>query len=105
MRFIATERFSVDRVAFVWEARFTIARPLSIKVIDGYGDGRVDASGPRPRNLWIVIKPQLRPEGLEHQFERMRALEENDTPERSRAARGRAIARRSASSTKPAPTT
>ena len=39
MRFTAVERFSVDRVAFCWEARFRIAALLSLKVLDGYGNG------------------------------------------------------------------
>jgi hypothetical protein len=36
MRFTATERFAVDRVAFSWEARFPIAPLVSLKVLDGY---------------------------------------------------------------------
>jgi len=40
MRFTATERFAVDRVAFSWEARFRIAPLLSLNVRDGYAHGR-----------------------------------------------------------------
>jgi hypothetical protein len=39
MRFTATERFAVDRVAFLWEARFAIAPLVSLKVLDGYAHG------------------------------------------------------------------
>jgi hypothetical protein len=40
MRFTATERFAVDRVAFLWEARFAIAPLVSLRVLDGYAHGR-----------------------------------------------------------------
>jgi len=43
MRFTAVEHFAVDRVAFSWEARFpiiAIAPRISLRVTDGYTDGR-----------------------------------------------------------------
>ena len=40
MRFTATERFAVDRVAFSWQARFRIAPLVSLSVSDGYMSGR-----------------------------------------------------------------
>jgi hypothetical protein len=45
LRFTATERFAVDRIAFAWRARFKAAGPLSITVDDGYaaGEGRLEA--------------------------------------------------------------
>jgi hypothetical protein len=39
LRFTAVEEFSVHEVAFSWRARFPIAGPLAIKVIDDYADG------------------------------------------------------------------
>jgi len=39
MRFTATERFAVERVAFSWKARFPIAPLVSVKVLDGYAHG------------------------------------------------------------------
>jgi hypothetical protein len=40
LRFTAVEEFSVQEVAFSWRARFPIAGPLAIKVIDDYADGQ-----------------------------------------------------------------
>jgi hypothetical protein len=39
MRFTATERFAVERVAFSWKARFPIAPLVSVKVLDGHAHG------------------------------------------------------------------
>jgi len=39
-RFTATERFAVERIGFVWEARFRVAPLVAIDVADGYRDGR-----------------------------------------------------------------
>jgi hypothetical protein len=59
MRFTATERFAVDRVAVSWRARFPMLGPLAIDVVDEYadGDGRLDV-----RLLGIRLKRQ---QGLE----------------------------------------
>jgi hypothetical protein len=35
-RFVATEEFAVDRVAFAWRARFPMFGPLALRVIDSY---------------------------------------------------------------------
>lgn len=40
LRFTAVERFSVDHVAFSWSARFPILPPISLRVTDGYLEGR-----------------------------------------------------------------
>jgi hypothetical protein len=44
LRFAATERFAVDRVAFTWRARFPLAGPLAIEVRDELAgdDGRLE---------------------------------------------------------------
>jgi hypothetical protein len=39
-RFTATELFAVDRVAFIWKARFPLVGPLAMKVVDGFADSR-----------------------------------------------------------------
>lgn len=39
LRFTASERFAVDRVAFSWRARFPVIGPIAMNVIDGYADG------------------------------------------------------------------
>jgi hypothetical protein len=39
MPFTATEDFAVDRVAFSWRARFRIAGPIAMTVVDEYADG------------------------------------------------------------------
>lgn len=39
MRFTASQRFAVDRVAFSWHARFPILGPLAITVVDDYAAG------------------------------------------------------------------
>jgi len=46
MRFEATEDFAVDSVAFSWRARFPIAGPLGLTVVDEYaeGDGQLRVS-------------------------------------------------------------
>lgn len=43
MRFTATQFLAVERVAFSWQARFPLAGPLAIKVVDEYshGEGRL----------------------------------------------------------------
>jgi hypothetical protein len=40
MRFIADERFAVDRVGFCWEARFPLGPLFAIHVRDWYADGK-----------------------------------------------------------------
>jgi hypothetical protein len=40
IRFTASERFAVDRVAFCWKARFAVARVISLKVVDQCSHGR-----------------------------------------------------------------
>jgi len=40
MSFQATEDFQVDRVAFSWRARFPIAGPVAMTVVDGLADGK-----------------------------------------------------------------
>jgi len=40
MPFRATEDFSIDRVAFSWRARFPIAGPLAVTVVDEFADGQ-----------------------------------------------------------------
>jgi len=39
MRFEATEDFAVNRVAFSWRARFPMAGPLGLTVVDEYANG------------------------------------------------------------------
>ena len=39
MAFQATEDFAVERVAFSWRARFPIAGPLAMTVVDEFADG------------------------------------------------------------------
>lgn len=39
LRFTATERFSTERVAFSWRARFPLFGPLALTVADGYAEG------------------------------------------------------------------
>ena len=39
LRFTASQRFAVDRVAFSWQARFPIVGPLAIAVVDDYASG------------------------------------------------------------------
>jgi hypothetical protein len=39
MRFIATQFFAVERVAFSWEARFPLLGPVALGVVDDYADG------------------------------------------------------------------
>jgi hypothetical protein len=39
MRFRATEDFAVDRLAFIWRARFPILGPLTLSVVDEYASG------------------------------------------------------------------
>lgn len=38
MRFAATQSFATERVAFWWRARFPIAGPIALSVIDEYAD-------------------------------------------------------------------
>ena len=38
MRFAATQSFATERVAFCWRARFPIAGPIALSVIDEYAD-------------------------------------------------------------------
>jgi hypothetical protein len=39
MRFTASQRFAVERVAFSWQARFPLVGSLAIKAVDDYADG------------------------------------------------------------------
>lgn len=45
LRFTAVQHVAVDRVAFSWRARFSLAGPLAITVVDEYahGAGRLEA--------------------------------------------------------------
>ena len=40
MPFTATQHVAVERTAFSWRARFRLAGPLAIGVVDGFSDGR-----------------------------------------------------------------
>ena len=44
MRFTASQRFAVDRVAFSWRAHFPIVGPLGLTVVDDYaaGEGKLE---------------------------------------------------------------
>ena len=55
MRFEATQRFAVDSVAFSWQARFRMAGPIAIRVVDDYADGE---GGLEVRVLGIPIRRQ-----------------------------------------------
>jgi hypothetical protein len=59
MVFTATEDFAVDRVAFSWRARFPLAGPLAMTVVDGFGDG---AGQLRVSLLGIPLQTQKGPE-------------------------------------------
>ena len=59
MRFEATEDFAVDRVAFVWRARFPIIGPLAMTVVDSFADG---AGQLRVSLLGIPVQTQEGPE-------------------------------------------
>jgi hypothetical protein len=55
LRFTATQRFAVDRVAFSWRARFPIAGPIGIDVVDDFADGE---GALRARVLGIPVQRQ-----------------------------------------------
>lgn len=59
LAFEATEDFAVDRVAFSWHARFPIAGPLALTVVDRFGDG---AGELRVSLLGIPLRKQTGPE-------------------------------------------
>jgi hypothetical protein len=59
MPFQATEDFAVDRVAFLWRARFRIVGPLAMTVVDGFVDG---AGRLRVSLLGIPLQTQTGPE-------------------------------------------
>jgi hypothetical protein len=59
MPFQATEDFSVDRVAFSWRARFRIAGPLAMSVVDEFAAG---AGQLRVSLLGIPLQRQTGPE-------------------------------------------
>jgi hypothetical protein len=44
LRFTASQRFAVDRVAFSWRARFPAVGPLALEVVDDYdrGEGKLE---------------------------------------------------------------
>jgi hypothetical protein len=44
LRFTASQRFAVDRVAFSWHARFPVVGPLALEVVDDYdrGEGKLE---------------------------------------------------------------
>jgi hypothetical protein len=44
LRFTASQRFAVDRVAFSWRARFPVVGPLALEVVDDYdrGEGKLE---------------------------------------------------------------
>ena len=58
-RFTATERFAVDRVAFVWVARFPILPAVSLKVLDSYANG---VGTLRVRALGMPVQTRAGPE-------------------------------------------
>ncbi len=39
MRFTALQRFAVERVGFSWQARFPVAGPLALRIVDDHADG------------------------------------------------------------------
>jgi hypothetical protein len=59
LRFSATQRFEVDRIAFSWRARFPIFGPLALRVVDEYaaGKGRLEA-----RLLGVPVQRQSGPD-------------------------------------------
>ncbi len=59
MRFIAVERFGVTEVAFSWEARFSVAPVVSLKVTDGFSRGR---GALRLRALGLPLQTQSGPD-------------------------------------------
>lgn len=59
LAFEATEDFAVDRVAFSWRARFPIAGPLALTVVDRFGGG---AGELRVSLLGIPLRTQTGPE-------------------------------------------
>ncbi len=58
-RFRAVERFAVERVAFLWEARFPLLGPLALSVRDGYADG---AAALEVRLLGLPLQRRSGPE-------------------------------------------
>lgn len=58
-RFTAVERFAVDRIAFSWRARFPLAGPIALRVVDSYadGDGTLEV-----RALGLTVRRQSGPE-------------------------------------------
>jgi hypothetical protein len=68
MGFVATERFAVDHVGFVWEARVPIAGMMAIRVTDRYADG---GGTLRVRALGIPLSTRSGPgiaEGEVHRY-------------------------------------
>lgn len=59
MSFLATEDFAVERVAFSWRARFSIAGPLRMTVADGFAEG---AGRLRVSLLGIPLQTETGPE-------------------------------------------
>lgn len=59
LAFDATEDLAVDRVAFSWHARFPIAGPLALTVVDRFRDG---VGGLRVSLLGIPLRTQTGPE-------------------------------------------
>lgn len=59
LAFHATEDFAVERVAFSWRARFPIAGPLSMTVVDAFADGTGQL---RVSLLGIPLQTQTGPE-------------------------------------------
>lgn len=58
-RFTATERFAVDRVAFVWRARFPVIGPIGLRVTDSFD---ADAGLLEVRLLGLPLQRQRGPE-------------------------------------------
>jgi hypothetical protein len=62
LRFTASQRFAVDRVAFSWRARFHVLGPLALEVVDDYdlGEGKLEV-----RVLGLPVLPVRRQRGRE----------------------------------------
>lgn len=59
MRFSATQRIAVDRVAFSWQASFPLLGPFAIRVVDGFADGQGRLEG---RALGLPVQRQSGPQ-------------------------------------------
>ena len=59
MRFTAVQRFAVERIGFSWQARFPVAGPLALRIVDEYVDGEGRLEG---RLLGVPVLRQAGPE-------------------------------------------